>query len=53
MEVYLEIPYTTPITVKILDTFIGSDQEPVRDFGTERALVEPLGPNTTGAYFLY
>ena len=24
--------------------FIGSDQEPVRDFGTERALVEPLGP---------
>ena len=26
--------------------FIGSDQEPVRDFGTERALVEPLGPNT-------
>ena len=27
--------------------FIGSDQESVRDFGTERALVEPLGPNTT------
>ena len=27
--------------------FIGSDQEPVRDEGAERALVEPLGPNTT------
>ena len=27
--------------------FIGSDQEPVRDFGTEQALVESLGPNTT------
>ena len=27
--------------------FIGSGQEPVRDFGTERALAEPLGPNTT------
>ena len=27
-------------------TFIGSGQGPVRDFGTERALVEPLGPNT-------
>ena len=26
--------------------FIGSSQGPVRDFGTERALVEPLGPNT-------
>ena len=26
--------------------FIGSGPEPVRDFGTERALVEPLGPNT-------
>ena len=26
--------------------FIGSGQGPVRDFGTERALVEPLGPNT-------
>ena len=26
------------------DEFIGSDQEPVRDFGTERPLVEPLGP---------
>ena len=24
--------------------FIGSGQGPVRDFGTERALVEPLGP---------
>ena len=24
--------------------FIGSDQEPVRDVGAERALVEPLGP---------
>ena len=24
--------------------FIGSDQEPVRDEGAERALVEPLGP---------
>ena len=24
----------------------GSDQEPVRDEGAERALVEPLGPNT-------
>ena len=27
--------------------FIGSGPGPVRDFGTERALVEPLGPNTT------
>ena len=27
--------------------FICSDQEPVRDEGAERALVEPLGPNTT------
>ena len=27
--------------------FIGSDQEPVRDEGAERALVEPLGPNTS------
>jgi hypothetical protein len=26
--------------------FIGSGPGPVRDFGTERALVEPLGPNT-------
>ena len=26
--------------------FIGSGQGPVRDFGTEQALVEPLGPNT-------
>ena len=24
--------------------FIGSDQEPARDEGEERALVEPLGP---------
>ena len=28
----------------IIMVFIGSDQEPIRDFGTERALVEPLGP---------
>ena len=27
--------------------FIGSGPGPVRDFGTERALAEPLGPNTT------
>ena len=26
--------------------FIGSGPGPVRDFGTERALAEPLGPNT-------
>ena len=26
--------------------FIGSGPGPVRNFGTERALVEPLGPNT-------
>ena len=30
----------------MIGTFIGSDQEPVRDEGAERALVEPLGPNT-------
>ena len=28
----------------MIGTFIGSGQGPVRDFGTERALVEPLGP---------
>jgi len=28
----------------MIGTFIGSDQEPVRDEGAERALVEPLGP---------
>ena len=28
----------------MIGTFIGSDQEPLRDFGTEQALVEPLGP---------
>ena len=27
-----------------MELFIGSGQGPVRDFGTERALVEPLGP---------
>ena len=27
--------------------FIGSGPGPVRDFGSERALAEPLGPNTT------
>ncbi len=32
---------------RCLSHFIGSGQGPVRDFGTERALVEPLGPNTT------
>ena len=31
----------------MIGTFIGSGQGPVRDFGTERALAEPLGPNTT------
>ena len=30
----------------MIGTFIGSDQEPVRDEGAERALVEPVGPNT-------
>ena len=41
---------TNPVERKeyseFVDLFIGSGPGPVRDFGTERALVEPLGPNT-------
>ena len=33
-----------PSTSKGVCVFISSGQGPVRDFGTERALVEPLGP---------
>ena len=38
---------SVPFHLLMIGTFIGSGQGPVRDFGTERALVEPLGPNTT------
>ena len=40
-------PLHTPLFSFPSLSFIGSGQGPVRDFGTERALVEPLGPNTT------
>ena len=32
------------MVLMMIGTFIGSGQGPVRDFGTERALAEPLGP---------
>ena len=43
-----ELNLTVPKARPEADTFdfIGSGPGPVRDFGTERALAEPLGPNT-------
>ena len=40
-----DIVRTVQVRVGIYFHWLGP--EPVRDFGTERALVEPLGPNTT------
>ena len=47
LEAYLVQPFNVIRTIQVgWWVFIGSGPGPVSDFGTERALAEPLGPNT-------